>query len=179
MKRFTWYLRLITQSLGGLGLAGIGLLVFGFILQVIIIQPVKRDVTQLQSQLSNIKENPQKIESFVPTQGQQLAMMYDFFPQSSMLPEQLKIFHQITDTNGLYLGKVDYKLSKVSGTPLERYDISYEITTDYPMLRQYIADLLIKLPNAALSSIDLQRVDNEGEVPEAKLNIVLYYRKDS
>ena len=111
--------------------------------------------------------------------SQQLAQMYDFFPQSSMLSEQLKTLHQITDANELYLGKVDYKLSKVSGTSLERYDISYEISADYPMLRQYISDLLNKLPNAALDSIELQRVNDEGEVPEAKLNIVLYYREQS
>ncbi len=177
MKRFTWYLRQIAQSLGSWGLLGISLLVLGFILQVIVIQPVKIEVAQLQSQLVNIKKYPQKIKSFEPSQ--QLALIYDFFPQSSILSEQLKTLHQITDAKELYLGKVDYKLSKVSGTPLERYDISYEITTEYPILRQYIADLLLKLPNAALDSIELQRVKDEGEVPEAKLNIVLYYREHS
>ncbi len=177
MKKFTWYLRQTAQALGNLGLAGIGLLILGFVLQVIEIQPVKKEVTQLNRQLATIKKHPQEIKSFAPSQ--QLALIYDFFPQSSMLSEQLKALHQITDAKELYLGKVDYKLSKVSGTPLERYDISYEIKTDYPTLRQYIADLLIKLPNAALDSIELQRVNDEGEVPEAKLNIVLYYRERS
>lgn len=175
MNRFTWYLRQIAQSLGSLGLVGIGLLVLGFVLQVTLIQPVKKEVAELQDHLASIKSYPQEIKSFDPSQ--QLALIYDFFPQSSMLSEQLKALHEITDAQELYLGKVDYKLSKVSGTPLERYDISYEITTDYPILRQYIADLLIKLPNAALDSIELQRVNDEDEVPEAKLNIVLYYRE--
>ena len=177
MKKFTWYLRQTAQALGSLGLLGIGLLVLGFILQVIVIQPIKIKVIQLQSQLVSFKKYPQEIKSFAPSQ--QLALIYDFFPQSSILSEQLKTLHQITDAKELYLGKVDYKLSKVSGTPLERYDISYEITTEYPILRQYIADLLLKLPNAALDSIELQRVNDEGEVPEAKLNIVLYYRQHS
>ena len=177
MKRLTWYLRQAAQVLGSLGLVGISLLVLGCILQVILIQPVEKEVTQLQHRLVSIKKYPQKIKSFVPSQ--QLAQIYAFFPQSSILSEQLKTLHQITDANELYLGKVDYKLSKVSGTSLERYDISYEITADYPILRQYISDLLNKLPNAALDSIELQRVNDEGEVPEAKLNIVLYYREQS
>ena len=177
MKKFTWHLRQAAQALGNLGLLGIGLLVLGCILQVVMIQPVKKEVAQLQYRLLSVKKYPPKINSFVPSQ--QLAQIYAFFPQSSMLSEQLKTLHQITDANALNLGKVDYKLSRVSGTSLERYDISYAITTDYPTLRRYISDLLNELPNAALDSVELQRANDASEVPEAQLNIVLYYREQS
>ncbi len=177
MKRLTWALRQIVQSLGSLGLIGIGLVMAALLMQITAIQPVKKEIMQLNSRLTSIKTHPKNVRNYTP--NQQLALINNFFPSSMMLSEQLKILHQMTEMRELYMGKVDYKLSKIPSTSLERYDVSYEVIADYPILRQYLSDLLTQLPNAALDNIELQRMNDKGEVPETKLNIVLYYREQS
>lgn len=178
MKRLQWHMQQAIHALGLPGLAGAGLLIIGLMVQLVIVQPHRSEVAQLQSSLLA----QHKLAQQSPTDGAQapqaqLDKFYALFPPRSTLSEQLRLLHEVADEQQVDMGQVDYKLSKVSGTPLMRYQISYTVLTDYPALRQYLAQVLLKLPNAALEAVELKRFNEEAEVPETTLNIALYFRQ--
>ena len=97
--------------------------------------------------------------------------------QQGLLSQQVRTLHAVTERQQLDTGRVDYKLSRVSGTPLLRYGVNFVLVTDYPALRVYLAELLRSLPNAALEDIELQRSSDQVSMLEAKIGLALYFRE--
>ena len=174
MKRGLWHLQQLVARLGLAGLAGLSMMLAAGLLQFGWIQPAERELAGMQTQLAKLREQPP-----VPQQAgvqQQLAQFYRFFPQQASLSQQVRTLHTVTERQQLSTGRVDYKLSRVNGTPLTRYGIDYALVTDYPALRVYLAELLRTLPNAALEDIELQRSGDNVGMLEVKIGLALYFR---
>ena len=174
MKRGLWHLQQIAASLGLAGMAGLCMVLAAVLLQFGLIQPAGRELAATQSELARLRKQPP-----APPQAgdqQQLAQFYAFFPPQKSLSQQVRTLHAVTEQRQLLMGRIDYKLSRVSGTPLQRYGISYGLVTDYPALRVYLAELLRTLPNAALEGIELQRYSDNVHRLEAKIELGLYFR---
>lgn len=177
MKRWQWYAQQLIAAAGLPGLFGLAMIMAAVLLQFGLIQPARQDISQLQANLTRARNLPPA----APVLGaeQQVVQFYDSFPAPQALSQQLRTLHRVTETQEMFMGKVDYKLSRVSGTPLKRYEVSYSLLTDYPSLRMYLAELLRTLPNAALEDIELQRFNEGAEMLEAKLQLVLYFKDGS
>ena len=174
MKRGLWHLQQMAVGLGLAGVAGLCMVLAAVLLQFGLIQPAGRELAGMQAELGRLHDQP-----IVPKQvgvQQQLAQFYRFFPPPQSLSQQVRTLHAVTEQRQLRMGRIDYKLSRVSGTPLQRYGISYELVTDYPALRIYLAELLRTLPNAALEDIELQRYSDNVHMLEAKIELGLYFR---
>lgn len=178
MKRLQWHLQQAVSALGTPGLIGVALLILAAMVQLSVVQSHRIQLTELKSSLVALHSQPQSADRFQGNDQQaKLSQFYAFFPLRSALSEQLRELHAVANSQQLDMGQVDYKLSPVSGTPLMRYQLSYTMLADYPSLRRYIAEILLKLPNAALENIELKRFSQEAEVPEAQMNIALYFRQ--
>jgi hypothetical protein len=175
VKRGLWHLQQMAVRLGFAGIAGLAMMLAAALLQFSWIQPAGRELAGMQVRLAELREQPP-----APQQAgvqQQLARFYRFFPQQEALSQQVRTLHAVTQGQQLSTGRVDYKLSRVSGTPLLRYGVSYALVTDYPALRIYLAELLRTLPNAALEEIELQRSGDNVDLIEAKIGLALYFRE--
>ena len=174
MKRLSWHLQQMAARLGLAGMAGLAMLLAAVLLQLGLIQPAGRELVGMQAELGRLHDQP-----IVPKQvgvQQQLAQFYRFFPPPQSLSQQVRTLHAVTEQRQLRMGRIDYKLSRVSGTSLQRYGISYALVADYPALRIYLADLLRTLPNAALEGLELQRYSGNAQLLEAKIELALYLR---
>jgi hypothetical protein len=174
MKRWQWYGQQLIAAAGLPGMVGVVMILAAGLLQLGLIQPARHEISQRQADLTQARNRPHVMQTAGPEQ--QVARFYDFFPAPQALSQQLRTLHQVTEAQEMFMGKVDYKLSRVSGTPLKRYEVSYSLLTDYPSLRVYLAELLRALPNAALEDIELQRFNEGAEMLEAKLQLALYFR---
>lgn len=96
-------------------------------------------------------------------------------PAQTQLAEQLAHLHALADTHEIAMGRVDYRLSSLDEAQLQQYQISYTLSSDYPTLRMYLAELLHTLPNAALLGIDLQRFNDGAQMVDAQLRLALYF----
>ncbi len=180
MKRLKWHFQQTLSTIGTIGLVGTAFLILAIIVQMGLVQPHNKEVSQLKTSIVRLSSQPQQEQDNKGGDLQaQLGRFYAFFPLRSTLSEQLRVLHEVADSHQLNMGQVDYKLSQVMGTPLIRYQISYKLLTDYPALRHYLADLLIKLPNASLDNIELKRVSDPTKVPEAQFNVSLYLRQEA
>lgn len=174
MKRWQWYLQRMAALFGPAGLAGIVMIAAAVLLQFGMIRQAQDALADMQAQLAELRRQPPPVPQAGPEQ--KLAQFYGFFPQHAALSQQLRMLHEMTDQHQLYMGRVDYKLSRVNGTPLMRYAVSYALVADYPSLRIYLADVLRALPNAALEDIELQRYSDNAQMLEASIDLALYYR---
>lgn len=175
MKRVLWHLQQLAARLGLAGIAGLTMMLAAMLLQFAWNQPADRELADMRGQLASLRKQPP-----APPQAgveQQLAQFYRFFPQQGLLSQQVRTLHAVTERQQLDTGRVDYKLSRVSGTPLLRYGVDYVLVTDYPALRVYLAELLRILPNAALEEIELQRSSDQVSMLEAKIGLALYFRE--
>ena len=178
MKRALWHLRRMIGEMGTAGLLGLGLIAAAIAVQTGPVQWTRQEIRELQATISHARTIPAESNSQAGYE-EQLAQFHDFFPSYQTLPQQLQILHEVTGKQELLMGKVDYKLSAVNGTSLKRYEVAYTLVTDYPSLRVYLATLLRTLPNAALEDLELQRIDDESSLLQAKLNLVIYLRDDA
>lgn len=174
MKRLQWYLQRSATALGAPGMIGLALMIAAAVIEFGFVQPGKRDNIRLQQHIASLKQYPQPGKSSEP--ALELADFYALFPTRAVISQQVRTLHELANYHHLDMGRVDYKLSAISGTPLHRYRLSYKIVTEYPVLRRYLADILLKLPNAAIENIELQRFNDNTGVPESQLNVVLYFR---
>lgn len=174
MKRWLWHLQQIAASLGIAGMTGLVMIVAAVLLQFGLVQPAGQELVSMQAELDRLRKQPPAAPQAGPQQ--QLAQFYAFFPQQKSLSQQVRTLHEVTEQRQLLMGRVDYKLSQVSGTPLQRYGISYALVADYPTLRIYLAELLRTLPNAALEDIELQRFSDNEQMLEARIDLALYFR---
>lgn len=177
MKRWQWHLQRIIAAAGLPGLLGAAMMVAAVLLQFMLVQPVSADIDRRQAALAELRSQPAIAPQAAPEQ--QLAGFYGTFPQPQALSQQLRTLHEVTESHQLFMGKVDYKLSDVGGTPLKRYAVSYSLVTDYPSLRVYLAEVLQALPNAALEDIELERFSEGAQMLEARLGLVLYFHEGS
>lgn len=175
MTRWQWQLRQLAVKLGWPGLAGVALLLSGIVVLLVMVQPGQARIASLEGELSSLRSNPQIGRQYAPEE--ELALFYDFFPKQDTLTEQLRTLHTLAAEHGIEAPSVDYKLSRVSGTPLWRYQASMPLIIDYATLRHFLAAVLQTLPNAALEDIELQRPDADTDVIDAKISLTIYYRE--
>jgi hypothetical protein len=175
MNRRQWQLQQLASYLGLPGFAGLALLVLGIVILLSAVQPGQRDIASLKAELAGLRSHPQLTRQYAP--AEELALFFDFFPARDQLSRQLRMVHQQAADAGLSIERVDYKLSRVAGTPLWRYQITFPLLTDYATLRHYLADVLKALPNASLENIELTRPEAKAEELDVKINLTLYFRE--
>lgn len=173
MKRWQWHLQRATAALGGSGLLGVALLLAAAAVYLGTIRPGQAEVASLRAELANLHSQPQQQRSYAPEE--ELALFYDFFPGRDTLPEQLRTLHRLAADEDLVPERVDYKLARVAGTPLWRYQSSFTLIGDYATLRRFAAAALHELPNAALEDIELQRSDADTAALDARLRFAVFY----
>ncbi|MBZ4201542.1 MAG: hypothetical protein LAC70_00250 [Methylovulum sp.] len=177
MKRWQWWLQQTVIALDIAGLAGLAMIVVAGVLFFGAIQPAKQEIIKTKQELVLVKSLPQAAPQSTP--ADELAGFYNFFPPRDALAEQLRMVHQLAAQKKLSIEHVDYKLSKIQGTPLVSYQISFPLNANYANLRHYLTNVLRELPNAALEDIALQRADAETEVLDERVTLVLFFRESS
>lgn len=155
-------------------MVGLAMLAAAGIVYLAMVLPGIREIAALKTALSRMRSHPTLSRQYAP--AEELALFYDFFPAREALPEQLRTVHRLAADKELAIERVDYKLTRIAGTPLWRYQMSFPLNTDYATLRHYMADILLALPNAALEDVELQRADSDAELLEEKIGLVLFFK---
>lgn len=174
MKKLEWSIRHLLKNLGLPGCLGVALLLSSVLFHVIIVQPAQKEIAELQIGLESMRSQQQFKSSY--SEKEELALFFDFFPESNLLPEQIRSFQKLLTKDGAYPKRVDYKFSGVANTPLWRYQSNFVLNSDYPTLRKQVGMILHSMPNAALENIEIQRNDTFTKNLEANLQINFYYR---
>lgn len=184
-ERFRWQVRREFARLGWPGLGGLALLGAAAVLWLGAQRPDERraqqlrgDVADLRARLRSAGEGAQG-GSGVPkapaTRAGQLATFYGFFPAVASLPDWLALLNTAAARNGLVLESGDYALVAPRGEQrLARYEMTLPVKGTWPQLRGFVAEVMERIPAAALEDVVLRRDTVGAAQVEAKLKFVLW-----
>jgi len=175
MKRLSWHFRQFAQALGLSGLFGLLMILLAATVYFGLVRNAQTKLIDAQRQFDLSASQPALHDYHHPDTALEY---YQTFPQLKLLTQQLRALHQLADRHELSMGRVDYKLNKINGAHIVRYELRYSVVTDYRSLRHYIADVLKSMPNLALESIELHRFDEKAEIPQADLVLGLYFKDE-
>jgi len=164
----------IARRLGPFGFAGIALLLCGLAL-VAWAQAMKRQAVDLESlaQAARVRARaPVGLEAAPPSWRAFAAAL----PQSDQTIEDLREVFAAAQRNKVSLPKGDYQMVGDPGSPLITYTATFVVRERYGAIKDFTADVLRSLPNAALSDLRFERPDAGAPALDVRVRFTLVYR---
>lgn len=170
LARFTWR-----------GFVGAALIVLALGFAVATLVPAKQraaqlkaDVGELRARLRSVGEGGTGSAALPAPRATQLENFYAFFPNLETLPDWVGRIHTAAARNGLTLESGDYLLERRKEQALVQYQVSLPVRGSYAQIRGFVAEVLEKVPAAALEDIVLKRESIGAPALEARIRWVIY-----
>lgn len=109
---------------------------------------------------------------------QRVARFYAGLPAPDGALDAIETIHKAAKTHGVKLANGEYRLTRESGAPLLRYQVSLPARASYLQLRAWIGDVMNAIPTAALEDISLRRDDVGSELLDARVRLTLFLKAD-
>ena len=116
--------------------------------------------------------NPQEATS------KRIAGFYAGLPAPAGALEAVEFIHKAAAANSVKLTHGEYRLTRESGAPLLRYQITLPAQASYPQLRAWIGEVMNAIPTAALDDISFRRDDVGSDSVQTRVRLTLFLRAD-
>ena len=169
-------IRLAAKRLGPAGLGGLALLVAAVVIVVAVVQPVRHQAVDLQTQLSALDTARSTMRDQAQSPVDQAGEFLNRFPTRAELPSVLAAFGASANKAGVTLEQGTYSFQVQKGASLARYVIDLPVKGSYPAIRRFVSDALVVVPAASLDTLRLERREvAEGGV-DAALRFTVFVR---
>lgn len=171
-----WFSLLSREGNIGIGLLGISLIAYFFLLTpaTIRLQQLREDVASLSSRAHAAGQH---IRPAPATATDELHAFYRYFPPNTSTPDWLEKIFTAAQKEHLVLSEGKYRAKHLRAGPLIRYQIMLPITGNYHQVHEFLANVLTEVPNAALDGVTFERRKIGDTRVEAKVKISLYLGK--
>lgn len=102
---------------------------------------------------------------------------YARFPEQSALPRSLARLSEMAEANGMGIVRADYRAVDQPGTQLVRMTLNLPVQGSYGALHAWLSEMLGAMPEVALESLTLRRVDPTADLIEGELRLALFARR--
>jgi hypothetical protein len=162
--------------LGRAGAVGIALLLAGAVVELAAVAPLEAERRALAAEARAFAadEDLKAGRASRVIAAEQLAAFYASFPPAHTSPEWLGKMHAAARAKHLALRTGEYKLERRPDEKLVRYGIILPVTGRYREIREFVAELLVAVPAAALEEIALKRDSVDTPKVEARIRLTLY-----
>lgn len=142
----------------------------------LLVLPEQRRLAEVRQASSHLQA---QLRSQPPAKKVDVAAVYARFPSQSDVPKWLsQIFTSARELNvDLEIGAYSY--AKETGTALARYQIELPVTAPYPTVRALIANMLNKMPFAALDDLVITKESPEDEDVNVTMRVSIFVRGDN
>jgi Tfp pilus assembly protein PilO len=172
-----WWLRRERSRLGWRGLAGAALLLATLAVAVLALRPAAQRIDSLRTEVTALRAalRTGTVAAPVPpaSRADQLDTFHAFFPGADTLPAWLERIHEAARHNGIALDVGDYQLQPGGAERLMRYHVRLPVRGSYPQIRAFVAEVLNRVPAAALEELQLRREAIGAPQLEARLSFVV------
>lgn len=175
-----WVARRELSRLTWRGLAGAALLIFALGFAVSSLLPAQRHAAQLKSDVGELRSRLRAVgdgpggAAVIAPRATQLENFYAFFPHVDTLPDWIGRIHTAAARNGLILESGDYLLERRKEQRLVQYQITLPVRGSYGQIRGFVAEVLEKVPAAALEDVVMKRESIAAPALEARIRWVIY-----
>lgn len=170
------YLRFQFDRHGWLAAAGLVLIVSAIIWQFFGVPALKAQTVALRTQQVELRKQLAQQSKPQETSRSRLDALYASLPVASGTLAAVKTIHQAAAANGVNLAHGEYRLTRDTGTPLVRYQITLPARASYPQLRAWLAEMMNALPSTALDEINFRRDDVGSPSVESRMRLTLFLR---
>ena len=168
--------RLAAKRLGPAGLGGLALLAAAVVVVVAVVQPIRHQAVDLQTQLSALDTARSTMRDQARSPADHAGEFLNRFPTRAELPAVLAAFGASANKAGVTLEQGTYSFQVQKGASLARYVIDLPVKGSYPAIRQFVSDALVTVPAASLDTLRLERREvAEGGV-DAALRFTVFVR---
>jgi len=172
-----WWLRHGRSRLGSRGLAGILLLLAALGVAAFVLRPATQRIVTLRAEVTQLRAALRAGAVSAPalpaTRADQLETFHAFFPGADTLPGWLERIHEAARHNGISLDSGEYQLQPRGADRLARYHVRLPVRASYPQIRAFVAEVLNRVPAAALEDLQLRRDAIGATQLEARLSFVV------
>lgn len=102
---------------------------------------------------------------------------YARFPAQSELPRSLTRLTEIAAANSMSIARADYNVVDQPGTQLVRMTLALPVQGSYGALYGGLAEMLGAMPEVALESLVLRRIDPAADLVEGEIRLALFARR--
>ena len=164
----TWH---VTRS-GRTGLAGIGLALAAAVFFFSTNMQVSNEVAGLRADLAKAQSHPVVVAPLANEAQQTLRHL----PSRADMPALLGVLLKQADAAKLSLDTGKYEAQASKSGDITRYRVSFPVVGSYPQVRQFIDAVLVALPAASITELNIERKTiSDGQV-EARLRLTFYTR---
>ncbi|QLI82566.1 hypothetical protein HZU75_14090 [Chitinibacter fontanus] len=150
-SQLLWYLRLIPQYAGILGLAGLALLGFALMIYLQDLKPYQADLLKREAELERKFRNLREPAAASSTQAELPKLNHDdtftFF---------LRHLNDVAQKHQIMINQVDYKAQLEADGKLKRYSMQFPATGRYIQFRRFTT-ALEKTPGMRVEAVNMQR----------------------
>jgi hypothetical protein len=173
MNRVVWLLRARGSQLALW--TGIALCVASQAYLWLAVQPLQERIESLQRE-RNAKPQAElvRIDHELERQTsphQQLASFYGFFAGGRNVTEQLAKLYEIAKANGLEMQRAEYRMTSVSGSKLDRYQVVVPMQGSYSTIRAFVSSALRDLPTMSVDQVQFQRKAIGDSVVDGQISV--------
>lgn len=175
MKNIRIRLNRALSVLGGAGVLGIGLLLFGAAVFYSWIVPAQGELAVMQRKAATQQE---RAGMQAPRQRPQepLSDFYEFFPPVDSGAEWLAKLYAIAERERLDLPKSEYRLTSTPEDSIASYQAVFSLKGSYHQLRAFIASVLEEIPIAALDDVRLEKQHTADSTVDARIRLTFFLR---
>ena len=145
--------RLAAKRLGPAGLGGLALLAAAVVVVVAVVQPIRHQAVDLQTQLSALDTARSTMRDQARSPADHAGEFLNRFPTRAELPAVLAAFGASANKAGVTLEQGTYSFQVQKGASLARYVIDLPVKGSYPAIRQFVSDALVTVPAASLDTL--------------------------
>jgi Tfp pilus assembly protein PilO len=177
-RKAAWLLRHGRRRMGSAGVAGLLLIVLAAVCYGALVPPAQARLAELRNATATLHERLHRaagsFDDSARTPEEQLANFYGAFPAIETAPDLLDKIYRAAAHRGLTLMQGEYRTKHERSSLLTRYQIALPVTGPYTQVREFIAEVLRKIPFVALDNVSFQRERIGEPVVEARINMTLY-----
>lgn len=100
----------------------------------------------------------------------------DFLPIIAEREAQLVVLHELANKQGVRLGGLDYHQDIAVHLPVMRQSVRLKMQGLYAGNRQFLHELLARLPNLAVDRIVMESADDVSGELNVSMDVTLYYQ---
>ncbi len=102
---------------------------------------------------------------------------YARFPDQAALPKSLAKLSEIISDNSIQVPRIEYHTSEQPGTQLLSVTLSLPLQSNYGTLHAWLDETLAAMPEVALESLSIRRVEEGADLVEGEVTLAVYARR--
>lgn len=143
------------------------------------IQPSKANLVELTERVQVGLASSNKPTHSAPLMHPQdeLNAFYSHFPAQVLMTGQVQQLFDTATASDLLLENGSYTFTPSEGNKLARCEVQLPLKGSYDQVQAFVANVLHRIPNIALSAIDIKRQKISDSVVDSQIRFTLYYRE--